>query len=494
MRSAAPIPPRPRPDRAGVAAGGTPLLAGVAVAFSLAQLLFVTPGLHLGWDETVYVSQVAPHIPSAYFSAPRARGVPVLVAPLALVTTSTLALRIYLAVLSGGGLFLALWVWRRLRPVPVLALAGTLFAGLWVTQLYGPQAMPNLWVAFAGLAAVGCFLRAAQDRADRSALVQLPCALAAVALLRPSDAAWLTLPLAAAALLVPHWRRPVLLAVIAAGLVLGGAPWIIEAYASYGGIVARLHRSSAIEGGIGLHIALGDILRTMDGGTMLCRPCTRAWRHWDASLWWFALPLAAASGVPAAARARRLATALLPVLCGLSVAIPYLFLIDYAAPRFLLPTYALAAVPVADCALSLTASVRPALRPAALTLLATLVTAQTVSQHLTLTHAVHVSTAGNGDYARIAADLRALGVRPPCLITGRLATPVGYEARCASGQTAGHNRNTTRAAILSTARTEPVAVLVMPHHRPPAYARAWTPHPLPGLRRHHGYRVFLSPR
>ncbi|WP_329331670.1 hypothetical protein OIU81_36460 [Streptomyces sp. NBC_01454] len=31
-------------------------------------------------------------------------------------------------------------------------------------------------------------------------------------------------------------------------------------------------------------------------------------------------------------------------------------------------------------------------------------------------------------------------------------------------------------------------------HRPPAYARTWTPHPLPGLRSHHGYRVYLSPR
>ncbi|MFI1350754.1 hypothetical protein ACH4UR_31415 [Streptomyces lydicus] len=73
-----------------------------------------------------------------------------------------------------------------------------------------------------------------------------------------------------------------------------------------------------------------------------------AWQHPGASVWWFVLPLAAAGGVLAAARARRLAAALIPVLCGLSVARPYLLLIDYAAPRFLLPAYALAAVPVAD--------------------------------------------------------------------------------------------------------------------------------------------------
>lgn len=469
-------------------------LTAVAGAFTVAQLAFVAPGFHLGWDETVYVSQVSPHIPSAFFSAPRARGISVLAAPLALMTMSTLALRAYLAVLSGGALFLALWAWRRLRPVPTLAVAGVLFAGLWVTQLYGPQAMPNLWVALGGLAAVGCFLRSVRDRDDRGALVGLGCALAAVALFRPTDAVWLTLPMAAAALLVARWRRPALLAVIVLGLALGGAPWIIEAYLSYGGVAARLHRSSAVEGGIAWHIAVGDILRTMDGGTLLCRPCTRPWRHPAASLWWFALPLAVAGGVLSAARAHRLATTLLPALCALSVAVPYLLLIDYAAPRFLLPAYALAALPVADGALSLTSSVRTGLRPATTALVFALVATQTVSQHLILTHAVRVASASTGDYARIAADLRTLGVRPPCLITGRLATPVGYEARCASDQTVGHNRNTTPAAVLDIAATEPVAVLVRPHHRPPAYARTWTPHPLPGLRRHHGYLVYLSPR
>ncbi|MGW9044419.1 hypothetical protein ACWGQL_17905 [Streptomyces lydicus] len=60
MRSALPILPRPCPTRAGVAARSTLPLA-VAVAFTLAELFFVAPGLHLGWDESVYVSQVAPH-------------------------------------------------------------------------------------------------------------------------------------------------------------------------------------------------------------------------------------------------------------------------------------------------------------------------------------------------------------------------------------------------------------------------------------------------
>jgi len=36
-----------------------------------------------------------------------------------------------------------------------------MFCGLWTTLYYGPQAMPDLWVAFSSLAAVGLFLQAA---------------------------------------------------------------------------------------------------------------------------------------------------------------------------------------------------------------------------------------------------------------------------------------------------------------------------------------------
>ncbi|MEV8204258.1 hypothetical protein AB0P40_02250 [Streptomyces sp. NPDC079189] len=494
MLPASSVRPRPRPTRAGAAADRSLPLAAVAVAFALAQLLFVAPGLHLGWDETVYVSQVSPHIPAAYFSAPRARGVPVLIAPLTLLTSSTLALRVYLAVLSGAGLFLALWMWRRLRPTPVLALAGVLFAGLWATQLYGPQAMPNLWVALSALAAVGCFLRAAADPADRRALVGLGLAVAAATLFRPADAVWLSLPMAAAGLCVRRWRRQALFAVLAAGLVVGGAQWIVEAYLSYGGVGARLHRSSAIEGGIGWHVAVGDQLRTLAGGPELCRPCTVPWHHRTAAIWWFLTPALALGGVLAAARARRLATSLLPALCGLSLAIPYLLLIDYAAPRFLLPAYALLAVPVADALAAAPMVLRPRLRPAAIALVTALVAVQLVSQHAILTRATRTVADGTGDYARIAADLRTYGVRAPCLITGRLATPVAYQARCASGQITGHNQNTTVAKVLATAHREPVAVLVRPHHRAPAYARRWPSHIPPDLRVHHGYRVYLSPQ
>jgi hypothetical protein len=131
----------------------------VGLLFAAAQLVFVSLRMGLSWDESVYVSQVSVHAPAAYFDPARARGVPLIVAPVALLTGSVTVLRVYLAVLSGAGLTLALWTWRGLRPDWVLGLAGVTFGGLWVAQYYGPQAMPDIWSALGALAAAGCFCR-----------------------------------------------------------------------------------------------------------------------------------------------------------------------------------------------------------------------------------------------------------------------------------------------------------------------------------------------
>jgi hypothetical protein len=95
MRISSNAPPLLTPVTAPPAASPvlTPL-AVVAGAFTLAQLVLVPPGMGLGWDESVYVSQVSPHAPAAFFSAPRARGVPLLVAPVAAWSTSTELLRV----------------------------------------------------------------------------------------------------------------------------------------------------------------------------------------------------------------------------------------------------------------------------------------------------------------------------------------------------------------------------------------------------------------
>jgi hypothetical protein len=474
-------------------------LVAVAAAYSLAQVLFVPPRLGLGWDETIYVSQVAAKVPASSFSAPRARGISLLVAPIASLTTSTAALRIYLSILSGLGLLAALWAWRRLRPAWQLALAGALLCGLWVTQFYGPQAMPNLWVAFGGLAAAGFFLQVTRQQGHDPAagrpiapLAGLAASLAVAALVRPSDAIWLALPMIIAAALVRNWPRLRLLAAIAGGLAAGSAEWVAEAYVRFGGLAARLHQSSLAEGTFGLHFALPAELRALNGPT-LCKPCTVAWKYPVLSLWWFALPVLAALGVLAAARAGRLASSLIPALCGLSAALPYLFLINYAAPRFLLPTYALLAIPVSDGLGWMISAARADLRPVVLTVAAFCLVGQLTAEHLVLDRAVARTMVDHTAYTRVVAGLRAIGVRPPCLLTGNQAIPIAFYARCTSAQISGTDKSSTPAGIVKLAAMEPTAVLESPGTAPPGYARAWQRHPLPGTRQLR-LVAYLAPR
>ncbi|MEV5664201.1 hypothetical protein [Streptomyces flaveolus] len=461
-----------RTSRASRRLGGDAPLAAVAAAFTLAQLLLVRPGLGLGWDETVYVSQVTAHHPAAFFSAPRARGVSLLVAPVASWSSSTELLRVYLAVLSGAGLYLGLRAWRGLFPVSVLATAGGFFATLWVTLFYGPQAMPNYWVAIGALICVGCFLRARSERPAPGAPWGVVAGAALMAWMRPTDAVWVILPLLVLALVRRHGR---LLLALVGGLAAGGVEWVIEAYAWYGGLGERLEEASRIQGGLGLQIAVDDQLRSL-GGRALCRPCTGSMPPPVITLWWFLLPVVALAGLAVAVRARRTVRTLVPLACAATAAVPYLFLIGYAAPRFLQPAYALLAVPVADALRHLARTPRGRRRPVGAPLVALALAGHLAVQLVVLVHTVDRTAESREDWARTAGALHRLGVRPPCLLTGHEAIPIGYYTGCSSGATGGNNENTTVAEILDTARRIPVAAITAPGGTPPAYARSWTPY------------------
>ncbi|WP_369174767.1 hypothetical protein AB5J49_45725 [Streptomyces sp. R28] len=461
-------------------AGGRALLAAAAGAFTLAQLLLVRPSMGLGWDEVVYVSQVGSETPAAFFSAPRARGVSLLVWPIASWSSSTTLLRVFLAVLSGLGLYLALSAWRGLFPARVLAGAGAVFATLWVTLFYGPQAMPNLWVAFGALLCVGCFLRARADRLyrlDRRALWGVLAGAALMAWMRPTDAVWITVPLLVGALVVQHWR---LGAALVAGLLAGGVQWVIEAYLSFGGLRERLNEASRIQGNLGWNFAVDDQLRSL-AGSGLCRPCNGEMPHPVVYAWWFVLPLLAVCGLVVALRGVRTTRTLVPLVCAATAAFPYLFLIGYAAPRFLLPAYALLAIPVADALLHLVTTPYGRWRPVAAAVTALGLAGHLAVQYVVLDRAVDRSTANRQTWTRSAAELHRLGVRPPCLLTGHEAIPVGYYTGCSSGAIDGHNANTTLADILRTSHSIPVATLTTPGGKPPRYARDWELHRLDGL-------------
>lgn len=468
-----------------------PWLLAVAAAFTLTQLAFAVPGSGLGWDETVYVSQVGQQAPAAFFSAPRARGITYLVAPVAAWTTSTGALRVYLALLSGCGLFVALWVWRRLLPSPVLAGAGALFASLWITVFYGPQAMPNLWVALGVLTAVGCFLRAARDPGDRRALIGLGAGMALAALMRPTDAVWAALPLAVAALSARNSRRTLLLAVLLTGVGLGCADWVVEAYAAHGGLGARLRRASEIQGHLGWYFAVDDHARSL-GGRTLCRPCDGSLRHPVSALWFFVLPLLVAGGVRAAARTGHRAPIALATVVGATLAAPYLFTVGYAAPRFLLPAYALLALPTAY-GLARVRTLPRRWRPAVGALVATALVGHLAIQYRVLAHVTDGSRARAAANARVAAVLRAQGVRPPCVLTGADAIRVAFLTGCASRQPTGHDASITPEALAEAGVRQPVAVLRSGGQSIPPYARSWRPVDLPDPPDLSGYRAYVSP-
>jgi hypothetical protein len=542
-----PPPAARRPGRARPSGDSLFWLALVAGLFTCAQLIFVVPRLGLSWDETVYISQVSAHAPAAYFDPARARGVPLLVAPITLLTGSVVLLRVYLAILSGIGLFLALLTWRGLRPAWILALAAGLYGSLWIAIYYGPQAMPDEWVAFAALAGVGFFLRAA-GAGQKTSLVAaagasgvasggtppahsgaptagtaaggtaaggtaaggtaargtvasgsaaavrggaidwrwlagLAGCVGIAALVRPGDAVFLSGALVLAIVLVRAWRRWQLLVAIAAGLAAGCAEWVIEAYVRFGGPLHRLHLAGAEQGGFGLHLAIWDEFKAANGPT-LCRPCTVAVRYPELSLWWIALPLLGLFGVLVARRTGRLSTALLPAMCGLALAFQYLFLINYAAPRFLLPAYALAAIPVADALAWLLTSVRKDILPLAQVAVFLALVVQILVQQVVLNHQVAEKAVYFGDFQRIATDLNRLGVREPCLIKGGQYIPIAYYAGC----------NSEGPVSASREKTNHVAYLRLAGSTLPAYAHDWVPYQLPGIRsRSLRYTAYLPP-
>ncbi|MFB8272657.1 hypothetical protein ACFC96_39575 [Streptomyces sp. NPDC055955] len=441
-------------------------------------MLVVPPLAHaLGWDETVYVSQYDPRVPAAFFSAPRSRGISFLTTPFIVATPSVLVLRIALTLLSSAALYAAFRVWRPVVGARTTALAALLFAGLWITQISGPQAMPNLWVAFGAVAATGWFLRAMLGRDPRADRWLAGC-VAVTALFRAPDAVWLALPLIATAL----FRNRRTLLHLVGGLAVGLAQWVAEAYIRFGSVQDRLHVSSATEGDMGLHLNFDNAWSSLNG-PLLCRPCTATQGSPGLTLWWLALPLLAAAALAYASRERRLLPTALPIAVAAALSVPYLLMIDYSAPRFLLPAYALLALPVAGLVTRLSSR-------RALVLAGLLVAAQLVSQPTVLAQVTASAAVTNERYRAAADGLRTLGLRPPCLVTGPRALPIAYDAGCASAQVDGNNVSTTVAGILDRAAKVPTALLTTKGQRPPHYARDWTPYPL-----HHtpGWTAWLAP-
>ncbi len=195
------------------------------------------------------------------------------------------------------------------------------------------------------------------------------------------------------------------------------------------------------------------------------------------TLWWFVLPLLAVLGLVVAVRAHRALRTVVPLACAVTAALPYLFTIEYAAPRFLQVSLRAAraprgrrpVVPGDGAARAVAAGFERSGRGGA-------GGPSGGAADRAGVHREPLRREFKQDWARTAEGLHRLGVRPPCLVTGHESIPIGYYTGCSSGATAGNNENMTAADIRRTAGRVPVAEITRVGGRPNAYARTWPVH------------------
>ncbi|MFB9722425.1 hypothetical protein ACFFRU_27205 [Planobispora longispora] len=461
------------PDRDGRAARGRPaggagagparpedrprsgpgiLLAFVALSYAAVQLLFLTSGSGLGYDEAVYATQFSANGASVGFHESRGWGTSLLVAPVVMATDSVVALRVYLAVVSALLLFGAFRSWLPVRPGYTVPLAAAVFASCWTTLFYGNQVMPNLYTALGTVALTGLVLRALTpgDASRRGVLVAVAVVAAVLPLFRPTDALVvfaITAGVAAAAATSRRRRRPALLALIslAAGAVVGFGQWVVEAVVRHGGVARRL--SEATENFGTNQWLIEHHVRALDGPTVCssldrCGPVTPAGAAWLA-----AAALLAAAGVLAAGRRGDRIAALLPVAVGAGVAGAYLYYPGLTAPRYLLPVYGLWAILAADGLMVLGAALRRRTGVGCAAAFCALVAVGHVyAQGFPVAANFASAELSRADTTLVAEGLKDIGYRRPCLVYGWNTAQISYHLGCKAMSAHGGNLRTVASA------------------------------------------------
>jgi hypothetical protein len=476
------------------------LLIAVSAGYCLLILVGTPQSMSLTFDEVVYASQLSVDTPAAEFAAHRSRGMSLLVAPVVMVTEWVLALRVYLTLISGLLMYLAFRPWLaafgragdRFRYVP--AVAAGCFATLWMAVLFGNMIYPNLWLGFLLVAGVGYFGRAVLEPPPaRGPVVGVLVAFALASLIRPSDALAAAGPLLVAAVVVRRWRRFWPAGAVVAGLLVGWGAWIGEAFARFGGPVERLRASSASTSG-GLVNSLPANLGTVDGPRLLCRPAsTCAGVDPIAAAWWVLLPVLVVAALVVAARTRWLGAGALATVSAVAFAAPYLLLLDFTSPRFLLPAYGLLAIPVAGLLVWLTGlGDRSAQALITTAVVGALLLHVVVQQDVLQTAATRMENTYDR-YPRLAEFLREeQGVQPPCLVWGAGAIPLSYLLKCRSERETGGDAPSEGdpAITAALARGDTVLVRMGADQDPPRFMAGWRRVELPGNR---AFVAYLPP-
>ena len=461
----------------------------VGLMFLLVQLVIVPHPLGLSQDEANYLAKVDPRVPELYWTQPRAWGLPVLAAPVAVFSPSLTIYRLYFGFLSSAGLLAAFWPWLRVLRPTVAPAAALFFSTIWFTAVFGSLVMPNLYVGLGAVAVLGLFVRAVHDPVWWR--VALTAAVAAfVALVRPTDSVLVIAPLFAVGLVVTRLRRLRVLAVVAIGELMGWLPWVIEGYVRFGGPVERL-RAAETSGPGGLTLRFANLLifpRLLDGTPMYCcsggTPADAGPVPFALTTWLVGVLLIAALGVVWSASERQLSEMMLVCIPAGMLAAFYLLLPGFTALRFLLPVFALLSLPVAFALVQALTRWR---KTAAVLIVSALV-GHVASMLLVAERQMDASWRRRSAQVQAAAALQPLVNQRPCLVIANLPSPLAFYLGCAAQVSEASEGQPSR---VTQARAEGVFVLALLSAPPPrgSYMASWQQVPVPGLAR--SFQVYI---
>jgi hypothetical protein len=404
----------------------------VTVLFVLSEMLPALLRLPLGADEISYIARTSAQASGVYLPPVHGHGAGLLAAPVTLLTTSLLALRLWMAVLSGLALLLSLLCWRGLRPAWMLALAGLIFGSLAITQLSGVQVYPDLWAGFGSLAITGLLLQSVRGRMSPRVLLPLIGFLAFfIVMLRPQNIVFVLAPTFAAPLLVRGWRQPRLLIAMIIGAAAGMLEWIAEASLWFGGLSSRIHLAGQEPPKFGLNFSLLTQIKVLSGPWYCLPGQCPATNDPELILWWLLLLGLVVLGLYATWRLPEKSSAVLAVVTGAWGALLYVLFVPFGAPRYLLPTFALFAIVAADGVKWLVTV--PSWRRVGLAAAAVFLLTGVISQHLVLTSET-ANEASERPFIGRADVLKKDGIKPPCVI---FSPSIAYYVGCTAPWSGG---------------------------------------------------------